>query len=291
MASATFSCDSLPPRMQSFQESLTAWATLLGVIITFIGLIQSRTWLAGIGTLCVVLAIAVALYARRELAILRSAEIDIEGRSIDSLNLANIRRRTNRSLVVQEAHHTAIIEGADLRVIWRYSGYCRADRETAMEFSIDSDNLVPFELLDCFGYDLLRDPSRRHKIKPLLIGPDGNSKKLAMPFLRPIDEREAFSVELRCGLPGSMPASTEYYTSTLSFSQEWLALSTTRLLFLGDASPDWVRVYECTTAGTSTLVRELAPAEQTDRFTEYLDQCENISAQCARIYVFRRSRP
>jgi hypothetical protein len=39
------------------------------------------------------------LYARKKQLRLNSAAIKIEGRSIDSLNIANLRRRINRSLV------------------------------------------------------------------------------------------------------------------------------------------------------------------------------------------------
>ena len=106
--------------------------------------------------------------------------------NIDPLNVANLRRRVNTSLVVQDAHHTAIIEGQDLTIAWRYSGYCKADRETAREFSIDSGKNVPFNRLDCSAYDLRRDAAMQHKIQPLLVGADGISKKVAVPFLRPL---------------------------------------------------------------------------------------------------------
>jgi hypothetical protein len=40
----------------------------------------------------------------------------IEGYSIDSLNAANLRRRLDRDFVVQEAGHTALLDGEDLKI-------------------------------------------------------------------------------------------------------------------------------------------------------------------------------
>src|SRR5207244_4209444 len=125
--------------------------------------------------------------------IVKSAAVKVEGRSIDSLNVATLSRRITRSLVIQEAHHAAKIEGENLTIAWTYTGYCDADQETAMEFSVDTDNNVPFDTLKCFAYDLRRDPDRKHKIRPILVGSDGISKKIAVPFLKPIMAQEPFS--------------------------------------------------------------------------------------------------
>src|SRR6266404_4844550 len=43
-----------------------------------------------------------SLYAWRERCTVKSATVKIEGRSIDSLNIANLRRRINQSLAIQE---------------------------------------------------------------------------------------------------------------------------------------------------------------------------------------------
>lgn len=115
---------------------------------------------------------------------LRSASVRIDDRSIDALNLANLRRRVNRSLVIQEARQPARIKGDALVIDWRYAGYCRAKQETVIEFSVDSEADVPFDALECFASDLGRDPNRCHKIRPLLLSPDGLSKKLALPMAR-----------------------------------------------------------------------------------------------------------
>lgn len=97
--------------MYSFQESLAAWATVLGTLLSLIGIIRSRAWLTGISVLLIGVSIAAGLYARNKRIKLNSAAINIEGRSIDALNIANLRRRVNRSLVIQEAHHVAEIKG------------------------------------------------------------------------------------------------------------------------------------------------------------------------------------
>jgi hypothetical protein len=189
--------------------------------------------------------------------------------------------------VIQEAHQVARIEGEDLTMTWTYAGYCRAERETAIEFSVDSDNNVPFDKLKCQAYDLRRDPGMRHQIRPILIGPDGISKKLAVPFLEPLMAQEPFSVLLKCHLPGCMKAGLEYYTSTLSLGQEQVRHSVVRLLFVRQY-PEWVRVYECDKFGATTLLKDLRPARENMELSEYVDAAEGLAAQSARVYLFWR---
>src|ERR1017187_10526866 len=132
---------SLYPRpMEAFENSLALWSSILGTAIAVLGFIQSSQWLAVLGFFLIAFSIAALLYAEKQRQRLKLAAVKIEGRSIDSLNLANLGRRLNRSLVVQEAEQVATIKGEDLLVEWRYRGYCRASHEAAVEFSIDTDN-------------------------------------------------------------------------------------------------------------------------------------------------------
>lgn len=273
--------------MQFIQESLAIWTSILGTIVSLVGLIQSRTWVIGISAGCVGISIIVGLYARRKHHIVNSAAVKIEGRSIDSLNIATLNRRVNRSLVIQEAHHVATIAGEDLKIALQYTGYCRTGEETAIEFSIDTDSNTPFDGLKCFAYDLQHDPARKHRIRPILVGPDGISKKIAVPFLEPLSDREQFSVLLKCELPGCMKAGREYYTSTLSFAQNTVRRYTVRLQFLRER-PVWVRVYECSASGSVRLLKDLQPLRATPEICEYMDAAEDVAAQSARVYMFLR---
>lgn len=275
--------------MDTFTESLASWATILGTILGILGLIQSYTWLTSIGALLFVVSVAALLYARRQRQILASATIKVGGRSIDSLNVASLRRRLDRSLVIQEAHHLAEIDGEDLATSWQYTGYCHANRESSIEFSVDTDNNVPFEGLKCFAYDLSNDPSKEHRIQPLLIGPDGISKKLAVPFLEPLIAQQPFSVLLACDLPGCMKGGMEYYTSTMSFDQDTVRHFSTRLIFR-HSRPHWVRVYDCDDHGVIRLLRDLRPVREEHELTEYLDAGQSVAAKSARIYIFQRAR-
>lgn len=182
-------------------------------------MIQSVNWLAGIGAIFLGASILALAYGTRQRQLLNMA-LRAEGRSIDSLNAANLRRRVNKNLIAQEVHNTAVICGEDLLIRWRCSGFCQAERESAIEFSIDADTCTPFVDLECFAYDLRKDPERAHKIRPLLIGPDGISKKLSVPFLAPLAAQEPFAIEFICTLPKSMKTGLDYYTATLSFAQE-----------------------------------------------------------------------
>ena len=278
------------PSMDSFKDSLAFWSTILGTVLGFFGISQSSRWMAGLGMLLIVGAVGSLLFARTQRQRLRLAEVKIEGRSIDSLNAASLGRRLNRSLVVQEADQVVTIAGEDMVVQWRYRGYCAAPHEAAAEFSIDTDNHIPFERLDCYAYDLRHDPQRMHRIRPVLLGADGLSKKLAVPFLERLSERDPFSVLLTCTLPGCLKSGVEYYTSTLSLSQDSIPTCTVRLVFLR-TRPEWLRVYECGQSGAITLLKNLQPSLETKRLTEYLDLANDVPARAARIYVFRREDP
>jgi hypothetical protein len=182
--------------MDSFKDSVAFWATVVGTLTGVFGLFESYAWIAAIGALIASCSVGALIYAARQRALVRSAALNVGNRSIDSLNLASLQRRLNRSLVIQQAENLAVIDGEDLAVTWKCSGYCHADRETALEFSVDADANIPFDAMECVAFDLRCDPRRRHHIRPVLVGPDGISKKIAVPFLAPIFHREPFSVEL-----------------------------------------------------------------------------------------------
>ena len=211
----------------------------------------------------------------------------IEGYTIDTLTAANLRRRVNRSLIVQEAHHVARIEGEDLHIEWTYAGYCRAKRETAMEFSVESAYAVTLAELDCAGYDLGHDPAMEHKIQPLLIGTNGLSKKISVPFLEPLHAQQPFKVMLRCTLPRCMTLGFAYYTATLSFAQKRIRRSTVRLIFVGH-KPRWVRVYECLPHRPPVLIKTLTSTRGMEGESEYLDIIGDPGGRSARVYTFWR---
>jgi hypothetical protein len=266
------------------------WTTIIGTIAGLFGVVQSDGWLAIIGAVVVAGSIGALAYANRQRELLQSAALRVAGRSIDSLNLASLRRRLNRSLVIQRAENLAVIDGEDLTVRWQCTGYCRADRETAIEFSIDADANIPFAELDCAAFDLRRDPRKEHAIRPMLVGPDGISKKIAVPFLAPLGSQEPFSVLLECRLPRCMKTGIDYYTTTFSFDQATVPQYSARLRFLRGL-PQWVRVYECRAGGPVALLKDLRPGTSEGEIGEYVDTDENISAGSARIYVFLRQLP
>jgi hypothetical protein len=274
--------------MESFKDSLAFWSSILGTILGFLGVYESSQWLAVIGLLFIVASTSALLYAWRERARLKSASLTIEGRHIDSLSLANLARQLNRTLVIQEANQVAIINGEDLVLTWLYSGYCRAANEAAVELNIGMDNQIPFNRLDCVAYDLRNDPQRMHRIRPVLRGSDGISKKIAVPLLERLSAGDPFSVVFKCRLPGCMKGGVDYYTSTASVSQERIPNYAVRLVFLRDR-PEWVRVYECDASGTTKLLKDLRPSHETSQRTEYLDAADDFPAQSARIYLFRRA--
>lgn len=273
--------------MQFSLETLAALATIIGTVITVLALIQSSAWLLLTSLLIVCLSICAVLYARRQRLTLNAASTVIEGHSIDSLNIANLRRRVNRTFVIQEAHHTVRVKGEDLEITWKYSGYCRADRVSAMEFSIDSEDGTEFNQLDCVAFDLGHDLEMTHKIRPVLIGSDGISKKISVPFLEPLKKHQPFGVLLTCTLPRCVTAGFGYYSSTLSFAQRRVRRCVVHLMFEGPA-PSWMRVYESTSKRPNELVKTLRPSRQRRGLCEYLDVIEDRHGQSARVYAFWR---
>lgn len=268
-------------------ETLAALATILGTVISVFALLQSRAWLVLTSLFFVGLAIAAGLYARRERLARGAASTVIEGYSIDSLNMANLRRRLDRGFVVQDADHTARIKGEDLEITWKYSGYCRVGRASAFDFSIDSGAGTSFDDLNCVAYDLGHDPEMAREIRPLLVGPEGISKKISVPLLTPIEADQPFGVLLKCTLPRCITAEMGYYTSTLSFSQDRVRRCSIRLEFVGIA-PTWMRVYDCSQPGAPVLLKSLTPSRREPGLCEYIDVVEDIPGRSARVYMFWR---
>ncbi len=259
----------------------------MGTAVSILALLQSGTWLALCSLLVVCLSICAVFYGRHQRLALQAASTVIEGYSIDSLNMANMRRKVNKTFVIQDAHHTARIEGENLEITWKYSGYCRAKHETAMNFSVDSDANMSFEKLNCIAYDLGHDPEMRHQIQPLLISAEGISKKISVPFLEPLKTNQPFGVLLKCTLPRCIKPGIGYYTSTLSFAQKRVRRCEVRLIFTG-TPPTWLRVYESTPQGSAALVKTLVPIRQERGHCEFVDIVEDRPGQSARVYIFWR---
>ena len=273
--------------MQFSLESILSLATIVGTATSVLAAIQSRSWLILASLFFVILSIIAGLYARQKRLALEAATTEIEGHSIDSLNSANLKRRVNRTLVIQEAHHIARIEGENLEITWQYSGYCKAKRETSINFSIDSDDTTSFENLGCVAFDVARDPDMIRPLLPLLVGSEGISRKLSVPFLEPLKAHDAFDVLLKCILPRCVNTGFGYYTSTLSFAQDRIRRCEVRLIFAG-SKPTWLRVYECSSERPPVLLKTLTPARQTGDSCEYNDVEEERPGQSARIYIFSR---
>jgi hypothetical protein len=189
--------------------------------------------------------------------------------------------------VIQEAHHTARIEGEDMEITWKYAGYCKVDRETSIDFSIDSDDSTAFENLDCVAFDLARDPGMVQPIRPMLVGSEGISRKLSVPFLEPLKANDSFAVLLKCVLPRCVKTGFGYYTSTLSFTQDRVRRCEVHLIFAG-SMPSWLRVYGCAAQNPPVLLKTLTPVRQTAYFSEYVDVEKERPGQSARIYIFSR---
>ena len=273
--------------MNSFKSSLAYWASVLGSIVALLGLVQSFNWLAAIGAALLTGSVVAVAYASKQHRLLAEAAVRVEGRTIDSLNVATLQRRVNRNLFLQEARTVAVIRREDLSLSWDCAGYCRAGAESSIAFSIDADNNIPFAELKCFAFDLLNDPTRKYPIRPILLGPDGISKKIAVPLLSPVSMGEPFRVALTCDLPGCMKSGVDYYTASVSFAQDTIYRYAAELIFEQNR-PEWLRVYERDASGSPRLLRDLPPGSVAPHRAVYRDHAEDLPAQAVRLYVFRR---
>jgi len=271
--------------MADGQKSLTPLVTLLGCGLAVLGVVQADPWLALLGIACSAASATSALTSPRNQARAHPTGLNIDGLNADSLHIANTRRRLNKSLRLTRAFQVAIIDGADLHLAWQYDGSCRARTERTVEFSIDSENNIPFEELDCFAFDLQNDPERLERIRPTLVGCDGVSKKISVPFLHPLTLKDSFSVLLNCKLPGCVTSGVQYYTSSLSFDQASIESASVHLIFVR-ARPEWVRVYECAKNGRATFLSELRPFRDDGATCEFVHSAQNVPGQSVRVYLY-----
>lgn len=79
--------------MSPFKDSLAYWSSILGTVLSVLGFSESSIFLAVLGSLLLAGSLAALAYARKQRHRLKLAEIKIEGRSIDSLNVASLGRR------------------------------------------------------------------------------------------------------------------------------------------------------------------------------------------------------
>jgi hypothetical protein len=125
------------------------------------------------------------------------------------------------------------------------------------------------------------------KIRPLLIGTEGISRKISVPPLELVKAQQPFGVLLSCTLPRCARAGVSYYTSTLSFAQDRVRHCEVRLTFIGPA-PKWVRVYDCTHPRAPVLLKSLTPSRQEPDLCEYINVVEDVPGRSARVYMFWR---
>jgi hypothetical protein len=271
--------------MNNARENLTPWTTLLGSGTALLGVLQSAPALILAGITLSAAAASAALVSERRLRGADPMPPKIERLNLDSLHVANLRRRLNKSLKVERAFQVAIIEGADLHLAWQYDGYCQSKTETGIEFSLDSENNIPFEQLECFAFDLQNDPARLRQIRPSLVGSDGVSKKVSVSFLKPLAKDDRFSVLLHCKLPACISTGVQYYTSSLSFDQQVVDSASVQLIFVR-SRPEWVRVYEFDKNARPTFVSELRPFRDDGATCEYVDMVQNVPGQSVRVYLY-----
>lgn len=278
--------------MNKVNEQVAFWATIVSLLLGIFTTFQQGFlyFVAGLSLLALsFFSFFYVLYFTKKV---KRASISIDGLRIDSLNLANLERCCNDTLVVKNAKHKAIIDKYNLYAAWNYSGHCRGKLgESGIEFSIDSDSNNSLQSINCYGYDLIVDPEKKNKISPFLIGPEGMSKKIKLPFLKHVGRGDRFDVMLRFFLKNCMALGRDYYISTLSFSQKETIFCTVTLFFV-EVKPEWVRVYEISPQGDARFIKSLALNKYDEERDAWVfeDIIAEAPARFARIYMFLREK-
>ena len=218
----------------------------------------------------------------------------IDGRPVGILVLADAFRTQMDSVEVYTVKHQAIIkENNDFTVVWNYSGRCtKKEGESSFIFSIQGENNVPLEQLDCYGYDLINDPDKKQRIYASLLSPseggavDDKVKKIRIPFLKQVHQNESFSIELHYTWPQAMKYDEDYYISSLSFKNDKITSYRVELIF-EKIIPKWVRAYD----EKGNLLRQIALSHQEKRQYFYIDDIAEPSAKSTIIYKFYREKP
>src|SRR3954471_8491422 len=94
---------------ESFVEIVSVWTSVVGTALGIVGLVNSQAWLAILGIGLLVVTFALLVWARALEAKIRQATINIAQRNIDSINMANLTRRINRTLGILKVIHVAKI--------------------------------------------------------------------------------------------------------------------------------------------------------------------------------------
>lgn len=164
---------------------------------------------------------------------IRLAKVTTEFLLIEELPLSSLmielESRTQRKINnvrVEEFLVRCKWEGAgpvrDAEVTYMMRGINLSDKPLSeLLISVDGDNLVPLASLRARYFDLVSDPGRSNPMKPVLRGPDGVSKHLALEFPNPgIAARGQFSVEFSYTWPAIFNSPKNYwFVQTLDFKE------------------------------------------------------------------------
>ena len=171
--------------MDNIKKTISFWSSIAGISIAIYGLIVNRKIYTLLGVFLIIIVTLLAFRLLKANRLTKKTNIVIEGKRIEALNVANLLKKPNKSLKVQEAKHFARVESNNLILFFEYSGHCKKrNGENGFVFNIGSDVNQPFEKLLCYGFDLLNDPLKTHKIKPFLVKDDGLAKKIKLPFIK-----------------------------------------------------------------------------------------------------------
>jgi len=271
------------------RKTLESILAALGILTTIYGLYKSEQYPVIIG---IVVLTIIIIFGERTFELfkykqkLKEAKISIEGRSITALNLANIERLNDKNFKVKNVKHTAVIENKNASFSFEYSGICiKKPEENGFLFSVEAENNVSFNNLDCYGYDLLADPQKMKKLRPIIKNNDGISKKVLLPFATQMSRYHPFSIFLTANYKNCMSYGKNYYNSTLSFNKRHKIESFKMVLKFKNFPPKDIRVYEIK-KGNARYIRSINP--ETSDNNLFIDQYKNVPGIKQLVYIFDR---
>lgn len=258
--------------------------TIVELIISIVCMLNKLYYIAIAFFVIIFLTIGLTIWGLNKNRKNKNRITYIDDAPVELLLLEEENRTQMSSVCLHEAMHKVEIKDKDMSVLWTYKGVCVAkEGESYFHFNIGGESPCSFEELNCYGFDLNRDPNRTEPIIPILKSADGLCKKVVLPFKKRLKQFDTFSIEFSYTWPNCMKYGKDFYISSLSFQNKNIKKYVVILEFV-DIKPDWVRVY----LENGRLLKTLSLTEYKNGSFVYKDIVENPSACSNLIYQFHR---
>lgn len=201
---------------------------------------------------------------------------------IDCTNFLTQITKRNRSIIPHKILINYYIDDNNCLSDKILEGKCNSESYSTYEFSIASTIIKKYDDTYCVGYDLNCNPAI--EIRPILISPDGFSKRLSLQLNKSLHKNETIKIRIKYKTYGIMSGDIRYLVS--SFNYRKIELDEYNISFhFNKRTPDNIRVYLIDTINNKyRFLYKLFPESE----NIFIDKCNTskINKCEKRIYVF-----